>query len=57
MRAEELAREAVNLLKKAQAAGFLAATRNVEHVKRDTDLEPLREREDFRKFLESLKTE
>jgi tetratricopeptide (TPR) repeat protein len=47
---DEYARRAVELLKRAAQAGY----RNVEHVKKDPDLDPLREREDFKMFLQSL---
>jgi hypothetical protein len=38
----------------AEAAGFFQDRANVEHLKRDADLEPLRQRDDFRKFIAEL---
>ena len=37
-------------LRKAVAAGY----KNVDHMKKDTDLDPLRSREDFKKLLAEL---
>jgi hypothetical protein len=52
--ARRLAREQADLamawLHKAVAAGY----KNSEHMKRDTDLDALREREDFKKLLAEL---
>jgi serine/threonine protein kinase/tetratricopeptide (TPR) repeat protein len=47
---EELAREAMTLLKQAVARGF----KNAAHMKQDNDLNGLREREDFKKLLTEL---
>ena len=41
---------AMNWLRQAVAAGY----KNVAHMKKDTDLDPLREREDFKKLLAEL---
>jgi len=49
------AAEAVELLKRAHKAGFFASARNVAQMGQDSDLESLRDREDFRKLLEELK--
>ncbi len=42
--------QAMKLLREAVEKGF----KNVEHMKKDTDLDPLREREDFQKLLAEL---
>ncbi len=41
---------AIDWLKQAVAAGY----KDVEHMKKDTDLDPLREREDFKKLIAEL---
>jgi hypothetical protein len=51
---EAYAGQAMALLRRAQAAGFFKNRANIEHLKRDTDLEPLRSREDFQKFVAEL---
>jgi hypothetical protein len=53
-RREEWAREALALLRRAQAAGFFKDRRRVEHLKKDADLEALRPREEFKKFVAEL---
>ena len=40
----------MELLHKAAQAGF----KDVAHMKKDTDLDPLREREDFKKLIAEL---
>ena len=52
--AERYAARALELLARARAAGFFNAAANVEHFGNDKDLEALRERDDFRKFIEAL---
>ena len=47
---EQYAVRAVALLKQAIGAGFS----DFEHLRRNTDLKPLREREDFRELLDNL---
>jgi hypothetical protein len=47
---EQHAERAVELLRRAVQAGF----HDVERLKQDEDLEPLREREDFQGLLQSL---
>lgn len=47
---EECAAKALEHLKKAAAAGY----KNVEHMKHDKDLDPLRERADFQKLFAEL---
>ena len=49
---KEYADRAMELLRKAVKAGFV----NAAHMKKDTDLDPLREREDFKKLLEELQS-
>jgi hypothetical protein len=53
--AEVYAAQAVKLLEKAQAAGFFKDSKKVIHMKKDTDLDPLRSRADYRQFLNLLK--
>jgi tetratricopeptide (TPR) repeat protein len=48
--AEEYAARAVELLRQAVAKGF----KDIEHMKKDTDLDALREREDFKKLLAEM---
>jgi hypothetical protein len=48
---EAYAGQALALLRRAQAAGFFQGRAQVEHMKKDPDLEPLRRREDFKKFV------
>ena len=50
-KAEEHAAQAVALLRKAQSA---AGWDNVAHANKDHDLDPLRDREDFRQLLQEL---
>ncbi len=47
---EKYAARAVELLRQAVRAGF----KDVAHVKRDSDLEPLRQRRDFQKLVQEL---
>ena len=47
---EKYAARAVVLLREAVQAGY----KNVAHIKRDSDLDPLRQREDFQKLLAEL---
>src|SRR5262249_15328930 len=51
---EAYAGRALALLRRAQAAGFFGDRANVERLKRDTDLDPLRQREDFQKLVAEL---
>lgn len=49
---------AMELLIDARTIGFFQDAANVIHLKKtDTDLDPLRERDDFKKSVETLKTE
>ncbi|HEV3237117.1 MAG TPA: serine/threonine-protein kinase, partial [Gemmataceae bacterium] len=50
-RAEECAARAVELLKKAKAAGFFKAAARIEAMRKDKDLEPIRERQDFQELF------
>jgi tetratricopeptide (TPR) repeat protein len=52
--AEQYAVHAVGLLNKAHAAGFFEDPAHVAHLKKDADLTPLRERDDFKKLLATL---
>jgi tetratricopeptide (TPR) repeat protein len=51
---EAYAGQALALLRRARDAGFFKDRKWVEHLKRDTDLKPLRQREDFQKFVAEL---
>jgi tetratricopeptide (TPR) repeat protein len=46
--------QALALLRRARAAGFFNDRPMVESLKKDTDLDPLRQREDFQKFVAEL---
>jgi tetratricopeptide (TPR) repeat protein/serine/threonine protein kinase len=46
--------QALTLLRRAQSAGFFKDRAKVEYLKKDTDLDPLRQREDFREFVAEL---
>jgi tetratricopeptide (TPR) repeat protein len=48
---EVYAGRALALLRRARAAGFFKDPAQVTHLKQDTDLAPLRPREDFQKFV------
>src|SRR5262249_11900651 len=49
--AESRARQAVAWLRAAHKAGYFKAAANVSHLKKDGDLDPLRNRSDFKAFL------
>jgi len=51
---EQYATRVLELLVRARAAGYFDTAANVEHIGNDTDLDALRERDDFRKFVEAL---
>jgi tetratricopeptide (TPR) repeat protein len=51
---EEYAGQALARLRRAQTAGFFKDRLKIEHVKKDADLDPLRSREDFQKFVAEL---
>jgi serine/threonine protein kinase/Flp pilus assembly protein TadD len=51
---EEYAGRALALLRRAQAADFFKDPAKVAHLNQDTDLAPLRPREDFQKFAAEL---
>jgi serine/threonine-protein kinase len=52
--AEKYAAGAVALLRQAQAKGYFKDPRNVTSLKKDKDLDPLRQRPDFQKLLKEL---
>jgi hypothetical protein len=54
-RAENCARGALVLLKRAAKASYFRDPKTVEHVTKDEDLASLRQRDDFRAFVASLK--
>jgi hypothetical protein len=47
---DQYAARAVELLRQAVAKGY----KDIDHLKKDDDLKPLRQREDFRKLMEEL---
>jgi hypothetical protein len=49
--AEHYAVRAIDLLTKAEAAGFFKTPAKLADMKKDTDIDPLRDREDFKKQL------
>ncbi len=51
---QKYAARAIELLMKAQAAGYFNEVAIVEHMKQDHDLDPLRSRADFQKLLAKL---
>jgi serine/threonine protein kinase/Flp pilus assembly protein TadD len=51
---EAYAGQPIALLRRAQTAGFFKDRKWVEHLKKDTDLDVLRSREDFKKFVAEL---
>jgi tetratricopeptide (TPR) repeat protein len=53
-KAGRYATRAVELLQQAQAAGYFQATARVAWMKRDSDLDPIRNREDYRQLLKRV---
>jgi serine/threonine protein kinase/tetratricopeptide (TPR) repeat protein len=51
---EAYAAQALTLFRRAQTAGFFKDRAKIERLKRDNDLAPLRQRQDFRKFVAEL---
>jgi hypothetical protein len=51
---EAYAVQALTLLRRAQAAGFFKDRSKIERLKKEGDLAPLRQRQDFRKFVAEL---
>jgi hypothetical protein len=51
---EQCALQAVAFLRQAQAKGCFKDPARVEHLKKDTDLEPLRSRADSQQLLAEL---
>jgi hypothetical protein len=51
---EAYAVQALALFRRAQAAGFFKDRAQIERLKEYSDLAPLRQREDFRKFIAEL---
>jgi tetratricopeptide (TPR) repeat protein len=54
---EAYAGQALALLRRARVAGFFKDRRQIERLKKDTDLDPLRKREDFAKFVAELEAD
>jgi hypothetical protein len=48
---EAYAAQALTLLRRAQAAGYFKERKRVEHMNQDTDLDALRSRDDFKRFI------
>jgi hypothetical protein len=55
--AAEYGAHAVGLLAKMRSAGFFKSPGVVDHLKRDTDMEPLHQRADFQALVRELKRE
>ena len=53
-RSKEYARSAVELLQRAAATCYFRDPKRIEQLAKDTDLGPLRQREDFKKLMQSL---
>jgi serine/threonine protein kinase len=51
---EAYAGQALVLLRRARDGGYFKDRQRVEHLKKDADLDPLRKREDFAKFVAEL---
>jgi hypothetical protein len=49
--AEEYAGHALELLARAQAAGYFQSRAKVDRARKDPDLEPIRSRKEFKKLL------
>jgi tetratricopeptide (TPR) repeat protein len=54
---EQYAARAIALLRQAKTAGFFKDPKQVEHMKKDTDLDTLRQRDDYQKFAAELAEE
>ncbi len=52
--AQQYAIRAVELLTEARESGFFDKPANVEHMKKDSDLDPIREEAGFKKLMEQL---
>jgi hypothetical protein len=53
-RAEQYARAAIALLKRAASAGFFRDPANIAHLDKDPDLASLRDRADYKQFRAGL---
>ena len=51
---EEYALEAVQLLERAHKVAYFKGSDRIEHLKKDPDLDLLRDRDDFRTLLEEI---
>jgi tetratricopeptide (TPR) repeat protein len=51
---ERFSTQVISLLSRAHAAGFFAQAKNLDLLNEDSDLEPLRSREDFKTFLAAV---
>src|SRR5262249_31993199 len=51
---EMYAARALALLRRAQAAGYFKDRKLIEHMKKDADLDTLRQREDVKRFVAEL---
>jgi tetratricopeptide (TPR) repeat protein len=53
---EKYALRAVALLRESQTLGYFKEATHVAHMKKDTDLDALHERDDFKQFVQKLET-
>jgi tetratricopeptide (TPR) repeat protein len=53
-RAEQHAARAVALLRQAKSAGMFRSNAQIDYMKNDSDLDPLRDRDDYRQFLADI---
>ncbi|HEV3079094.1 MAG TPA: serine/threonine-protein kinase [Gemmataceae bacterium] len=51
---DQYAARSVELLRKAESAGYFKDQKNIEHMKRDADLDPIRLRGDYKKLIAEL---
>jgi tetratricopeptide (TPR) repeat protein len=54
---DQYAARAIALLRQAKTAGFFKAPKQIEHFSKDTDLDALRQRDDYQKFAAELAEE
>jgi serine/threonine protein kinase/Flp pilus assembly protein TadD len=54
---EQYAARAIALLRQAMTVGFFKDPKQVEHFKKDSDLDTLRQRDDYKKFASELATQ
>jgi serine/threonine protein kinase/Tfp pilus assembly protein PilF len=54
---EQYSARTVDLLRMAKSAAFFENQMNIEHMKQDSDLDSIRDRDDYKKFVHSLTPE